>query len=341
MTGAGGPEADGPVSKSPPPAAPGKSRVKAIFWWVLRIGGTGAAFAYIASIVDLEDLKNAIFNVAPWAFLAACATTGVNLFVGAARWRILLAAYGAPNRPSIPFLARVYLVGFFYNNFLPGGVGGDVVRGIVTRRSFGARGATASMTVVLVERALGLSGLLLLVSGATILWPLRNTSSVLPFAAIGLVIAACGVASVAAGRRLAPLLPGRLGMIAASLPVIERFGPFFGALAISLVTQGLVALSGWFLLSSVTDGAVSLTDAFVLVPLAMAAAYFPLSVGGAGVREGAFVAIGTAALGMTRADALAASVALWMTQLAVSSLGGIWQLVSPIPGDTDGPGGDP
>jgi hypothetical protein len=116
--------------------------------------------------------------------------------------------------------------------------------------------------------------------------------------------------------------------------VIERFGPFFGALAISLVTQGLVALSGWFLLWSVTDGAISLTDAFVLVPLAMAAAYFPLSVGGAGVREGAFVAIGTAAFGMTRADALAASVALWMTQLAVSSLGGVWQLVSPISQDT-------
>jgi uncharacterized membrane protein YbhN (UPF0104 family) len=299
-------------------------------WWALKLGGTLAGFGYVVWKVDFSDLWGAMRHISPWAFAAACGVSVLNLVVGAARWRVLLAAYGAPKRPSILRLAHVYWVGFFYNNFVPGGLGGDLVRGIVTRQSFGERGATASMTVVLVERALGLSGLLLLVT-ATYLWrPLPGTEGVLPYSALGLALAAGGVASVAAGRRLAPHLPGKLGEIAASLPEIERPGPFAGALGMSLGTQGLVAVTGWLIFASVTGGEVTLADALVLVPLGMAAVYFPLSVGGAGARELAFVALGTAALGMEEADALAGSLLLWMSQLSVAAVGGLLQLVAPL-----------
>lgn len=299
-------------------------------WWALRLGGTLAGFGYVLWLVDVDDLWGALSRVSPWAFVASCAVTGVNLAIGAARWSLLLSAYGAPKRPSILRLTHVYWVGFFYNNFVPGGLGGDLVRGIVTRQSFGERGTTASMTVVLVERALGLCGLLLLVT-ATYLWrPLPDTEGVLPFSALGLALAGAGVASVAAGRRFASVLPGRLGSFAAALPAIERPAPFAAALTISLVTQALVAVTGWILIASISHGAVTLPDALLLVPLAMATAYFPLSVGGAGAREAAFVALGTAAFGMTEADALAASLLLWMSQLAVAGLGGIAQLAAPL-----------
>ena len=298
--------------------------------WALRIGGTALGFGYIASIVKPGELWSALTHVSPWAFAAACGLSVLNLVIGALRWRLLLAAYGAPRRPSLARLTHVYWVGFFYNNYLPGGLGGDLVRGIVTRQSFGDRGTAASMTVVLVERALGLCGLLLVVS-ATSLWrPLAGTDDVLPYSAAGLAIAAAGIASVAAGRRLAPHLPGRIGAVAASLPVIERWAPFGGALGISLLTQTVVALTGWVLLTSVTGGAVTIRDALVLVPLAMAAVYFPLSVGGAGVRELAFVALGTTALGLPEAQMVAASLLLWTTQLTVAAIGGVGQLVAPL-----------
>ena len=304
--------------------------------WTLRIAGTTAGVAYIASIVDPEELWGAARAMSPWAFAAACGLSCLNLVVGAVRWRVLLAAYGAPRRPSILRLTQVYWVGFFYNNFLPGGLGGDLVRGIVTRQSFGSRGAAASMTVVLVERALGLTGLLLVVS-ATYLWrPLAGTEHVLPYSAAGLAMAAAGIGAVAAGRRIAPRLPGRLGELAASLPEIERGIPFVGALALSLVTQTVVALTGWAILSDVTGGAVTLGDALVLVPLAMASVYFPLSVGGAGVRELAFVALGTTALGLAEEPMVAASLLLWATQLAVAALGGVIQLVAPLSDEASG-----
>ncbi len=272
----------------------------------------------------------AFARVSPLALLGASLLTALNLIVGAFRWRLLLAAYGAPRRPSIARLAHVYLVGFFYNLCLPGGVGGDVVRGVVTRSSFGERGTTASMAVVLVERVLGLSGLLLLVSGTYLVRPLPGTEGVLPYSALALAAAALGVIGLASGRRLSPHLPGKLGEIAASLPSIERPLPFAGALAVSLITQSLVALSGWTIMASITAGQVTLADAFVVVPLAMAAVFVPFSVGGAGAREAAFVALGVSALSMSRADALASSLTIWMTQLAVALIGGVAQLVAPI-----------
>lgn len=298
--------------------------------WALKIAGTALGFAYVAWLVDVREVAGAMGRVSGAAFAAACAVSASNLLVGAVRWRILLAAYGAPERPSVLRLFHVYWVGFFYNNYLPGGVGGDVVRGVVTRAAFGARGATASVTVVLVERALGLCGLLLVVTTTWLVRPLEGTEGVLPFSLLLLGAAMAGIAGVAAGRRLAPMLPGKLGAIAASLPEIVRPLPFAGALGVSLVTQVSVAVTGWIIFASVTGGEVSLGDALVVVPLAMAAAYFPFSVGGAGVREGAFVVLCTTALSMSRADALASSLLLWMTQLAVAGLGGLAQLLWPL-----------
>ncbi|MFK7990711.1 MAG: lysylphosphatidylglycerol synthase transmembrane domain-containing protein [Sandaracinaceae bacterium] len=311
----------------PPPEQQGRTKKRLLL--ALRVAGTLIAFGYIASIVEFDALTAAVGRVSVGAFLAACALTFGNLVVGAVRWRVLLAAYGAPHRPSVAKLAQVYWIGFFYNSFLPGGVGGDVVRGIVTRQSFGERGATASMTVVLVERVLGLSGLLLIVGASAVLRPVEGTEAVFPYSLVGLFIAACAVTAVAIGRRLSPHLPGRLSTLAASLPVIERWPPFFGALGISLITQTLVALTGYCLLHAI-DPAVGITDALLVVPLAMAAAFFPLSVGGAGAREAAFVGLCGVAFGMPESDALAASLLLWATQLAVAALGGLSQLVVPL-----------
>lgn len=302
--------------------------------WALKIGGTLIALGYVAWKVDFGEVGLAFTRIDPLAFIAACAVTFANLGVGATRWRILLSAYGAPRRPPFGQLARIYLVGFFYNTYLPGGVGGDVVRGLVTRSAFGTEASpTASMTVVLVERILGLAGLLLLVSVSSIVRPLPGTEEVLPLSALVLVLAVAFIALLALGRRAR--LPGRLGRIAASLPPIVRALPFGTALSLSLVTQALVAMTGWFLMASITDGRVSVGDALVLVPLAMAAAYFPLSVGGSGVREAAFIALGTNALGMSEADALVSSLALFSTQLAVAGFGGVLQLVSPLDAGAD------
>jgi hypothetical protein len=305
-----------------------RSRVRARLWLALRTAVTLGAFAYLLGMVDRRALWQALTATPPWAFGAAIAATVASLGVGALRWRLLLDTYGAPSRPPMLTLARLYLIGLFYNSFLPGAVGGDVVRGVATRRAFGEAGAAASLSVVLVERLLGLAGLVALVAGAFTLRPVAGVDGAVPLMALGLTGALAAIPGIALGRRLAPRLPAPLARVAERLPRVERLAPLVLAGLISVVSHVLPALAGYALVSAAAPS-VTLGDALVLVPLAMAAAFFPITIAGAGAREAAFVAL-FAGVGVARADALAASLAMLGAQLTVAAAGGLVALLSPV-----------
>jgi glycosyltransferase 2 family protein len=88
------------------------------------------------------------------------------ILASAWRWGQLLVAQGV--HVSGWALTQSYLVATFFNNFLPSNIGGDVVRIRDTSKPMGSK--TLAATVVLVDRAIGLIGLLLVASaGATLL----------------------------------------------------------------------------------------------------------------------------------------------------------------------------
>ncbi len=78
------------------------------------------------------------------------------------RWGLLLGAQGVevPART----LTGSFLVATFFNNFLPSNIGGDVIRIADTARPAGSK--TLATTVVLVDRGIGLLGLVLLAAVA-------------------------------------------------------------------------------------------------------------------------------------------------------------------------------
>jgi len=326
------PDAPPATAPAPAPAPKAPSRARRGAWLVARIGVTIGAFVYLLSIVDLHELGAALGRLSPVAMITAVALTALNIVVASFRWRVLLSAYGAPHRPSLLRLTRLYFVGFFYNTFLPGAVGGDVVRGVATREAFGTAGMASALTVVFVERVLGLSGLLLLSAIVFGLHPMAHVSGIFGWAAVGLAAAFATVVGIAAGRRLSGVLPGFLGRLAASLPAIHSLGHFVLALGLSVGTQTLVALTGHVLISNL-DSHVVVADSLVIVPVAAAAAYFPITVAGAGAREAAFVHL-YSAIGVTRPIALAASLLLLGAQLVVAAGGGLLSLAPASRRDT-------
>ena len=52
----------------------------------------------------------------------------LSLLIGVLRWFCFLKAFHLP-RPSLPRGLLLYYIGLFYNTYLPGAVGGDVLRG--------------------------------------------------------------------------------------------------------------------------------------------------------------------------------------------------------------------
>ena len=314
--------------------APGATR-KALLKWG-RIGVTVAAVAYLASRVDPADVIDAFKRLSPAAALVAILVVLLGLFCGMVRWRLLLRAYGAIDLPSWKRTAHLYFVGHFYNTYAPGGVGGDVIRGVAGRKAFGDldwAAATSGVAVVFIERVIGVSALLVLAASAYLLEPIPGMEGVGLWATLGLAAAVAALVGIAIAPKLAPHLPEKLGKPLRALPQLRSALPFVGALLLSLVIHAVNVVAGHAIMHSL-EPSVTFAQSAVVMPLIGASAFFPLTVGGAGVREAAFAALyGT--VGVPEATAYAGSLSFWACQLITAGIGGVINLVVPL-SDPDG-----
>jgi len=296
-------------------SASGEKRRRYLRWG--RIAVTIAAVAYLASRVDPGDVLYAFQRLSLGAALTAITVVVCGLLCGMVRWRLLLRAYGAIDIPT----------------YAPGGVGGDVIRGVAGRKAFGDldwASATTGVAVVFIERVIGVSALLVLATSAYLIQPIPGIEHVGLWAALGLAAAGGALLGIAIAPRLAPLLPEKLGKPLRALPRLYSIGPFLAAIVLSLIIHAINIVAGHAIMSSL-EPSVTFAQSAVVMPLIGASAFFPFTVGGAGVREAAFAALyGT--VGVPEASAYAASLIFWGTQLISAGVGGVINLLVPLSG---------
>ena len=312
----------------------GEKRRSYLRW--ARIGVTIAAVGYLVSRVDPNDVVAAFRRLSWSAAFGAVTVVSFGLVCGMVRWRLLLRAYGAIDLPPWPRVAHLYLVGHFYNTYAPGGVGGDVIRGVAGRKAFGDldwASATSGLAVVFIERVVGVSALLVLAAGAYLVQPIRGMESVGLWAGVGLAAAAATLIGIALAPRLAPHLPDKIGKPLRALPQLYSAWPFLMAVFLSLVIHSVNIVAGHAIMHSL-EPSVTIAQSAVVMPLIGASAFFPLTVGGAGVREAAFALL-YGAVGVPEATAYAGSLSFWATQLLTAGTGGLINLAVPLSG-TDG-----
>jgi uncharacterized membrane protein YbhN (UPF0104 family) len=119
-----------------------------------------------------------------------------------------------------------------------------------------------------------------------------------------------------------------LAKVAAALPTIQSLPLFAAALGLSVLTQLSGVICGHLIVSAVT-ARPSFTESLVILPLVNAAQYFPLTVGGAGVREAGFVLL-YGLIGVSKADALAASLVIGAIAYVANAGGGVLHALRPI-----------
>ncbi len=297
-------------------------------WFVVaQVVLTLLVFGVLLAHTDIKALLQAFHKAPLWRIPAVIGVLAVLLLCAAIRWRLLLGAYGAQQPPKLRQLLRLQFIGLFYN-MLPGAVGGDVVRGLVTRNAFGERGLSAGLAIVLIERVFGLLGLSLLITSVLAVHPIAKLQ--LPKGALVLgVLAGIGaLLAVAAGRRVANVLPRKLGMLAASLPELASFPLLVAALVMSVVNQTLVGLMGHMLIAPLAPQ-VAFIDSLVLSPLSFATIFVPITVAGAGARDGAMVWL-YGLLGVARESALLASLQILLAYVLVALFGGLLGLLAPL-----------
>ena len=213
----------------------------------------------------------------------------------AARWQVLLKVQGI--NLSIPRLSGLFFIGMFFNQFLPGGTGGDIIKSYYLLKETLTHKAGA-LLAVLFDRLIGLVALVTITAALILLryhW-LAQTTLTRGYLWFVLAVLAVSVAALIAtflisGFNLASRLPRefpareKLIEISAAYHLYARHwtGTLL-AFAMSLVAH--VATFFTFLFVAYTLRAnVRLLDFFAIMPIERTISAIPISFAGEGPRE--------------------------------------------------------
>jgi glycosyltransferase 2 family protein len=241
-----------------------------------------------------------------WAYVRTASVAGLAaallmfllmVLLSAWRWGLLLRAQAVPVTGRR--LTGSFLVATFFNNFLPSNIGGDVIRIADTAPAAGSK--TLATTVVLIDRGIGLLGLVLVAAVAASVTG-DSSASPIPAAALwaGLLAAIVVSAPALAApdlliRLLGPLRrlnPGwvetRLNRLADALHRFRRApgslaGCFVGAVVVQALLVGFYAA-----IAAAIHVPISTWHMAVLVPMSFLVQMLPVSVNGFGLREATF-----------------------------------------------------
>jgi uncharacterized protein (TIRG00374 family) len=328
--------------------------------WVrwLRLGLGLALLAYVLWRVDLAEAARVLAQADLWLLGAAFLLTAVAMVaLTATRWQRVVAVQGA--HVPLPRLAQYFLVGYFYSMFTPGSIGGDVHRVLKLGQELEARGTTSAtlvaMAAVATERLLGLLGLLPVgLAGFALLSVWLGSPQAVRLAGQREFIAVLTALSVAVlsapfwmRPRVLRLFRGPYEWFVNLRPLRrfklgERLEHMYNAAALYLdrpatllVPFGLSLLSRltWVAAAYLTGRAIGvhLSYAHYMAVLAITelVRMLPISLGGIGVREGAFIVL-LAPFGVPREQAFMLSALFYLMLMALGLVGGImhvYQLV--------------
>lgn len=235
----------------------------------------------------------------PW-LVAALVVWTLNVAASTWRWHLLLEAQDVrmPRRK----LFGSFLVANFFSNFLPSNIGGDVIR--IRDTAPAAQSTTLAATVILVDRGLGLMGLVLVSAMGASMAVSMHGDGVLPIWPSWLWAGFAVSAAVAVPAMWAP------GLIAKALKPLTFLHPEWVGKQIQQLTDTLTrfrekpssllsCFGGAIVVQALVVGfyltvvhalniPVTASDLAVIVPLSLIVQMLPLSVNGFGVREATF-----------------------------------------------------
>jgi glycosyltransferase 2 family protein len=213
----------------------------------------------------------------------------------AVRWQILLRVQKI--RLSLPRLSGLFLIGMFYNQFLPGGTGGDIIKSYLLLKETAEHKAGALLAVVF-DRLIGLVALVAItVTLVSLRFDLlsrtpetRNLLWLLLFV-LGISISALIASFVVSGFNLFHLLPrkfpgrDKLIEIAAAYHLYARhWVATLFAFAASLVAH-LATFTTFLCVAYAFHAGVKLIDFFAVLPVERTLTALPISFAGIGLRE--------------------------------------------------------
>jgi uncharacterized protein (TIRG00374 family) len=293
--------------------------------------------AYIFSKIDFTELFQIakLVMAAKSTVLVAIVLCFVSLLSGAIRWNIILETKGIKSSFSRIFC--MFFIGHFFNSFLFGSAGGDIVRAYYLAKSTHHKKAEAVATV-LIDRLFGFMalctiGVIMIVVARDFFFSRHDLS----LAASTMLVMFFGilllcylvfkpqVLTLPLFKKVEKLFP-RLTLIVKKMVVImhlyrRRWLALFLITVLSFAGHLLLIYYSWLVGSAMGINLPFLTY-LAVIPTVLTISALPITPGGLGVREGLAV-IFLNALGCTTEQAVLLSLFLYFLTLLWSLFGGL------------------
>jgi glycosyltransferase 2 family protein len=282
-----------------------KEGIKKTITAALKIIVSVGALVYVFSKIDLSQ----VFEIAKSTnyFLVTTALIFFILSKAIAAERLNILFSGIQILLSRAHNLKLYLLGMFYNLFLPGGIGGDGYKVYVLNRIFEVKAAKI-FWAVFTDR----------LSGVVALFSLAMIFAI--FIDFGLGF----------DTRLPALLLIPLSLVAFYM-ILRLFLRYFVNLflkiiSLSLVVQILQVLCAYMILMAIHENG-NVNEYFFLFLISSIVAMLPITIGGAGSREITFL-LGSGMLGLNENISIALSLIFYMITLFTSFWGILYSFKS-------------
>jgi uncharacterized protein (TIRG00374 family) len=277
---------------------------------IVKLVVSGVLIVWILHSTNLAEIGESIRKANTWLLLLAFLLHLIGLLISALRWRMLIRSHG--NEASILFLVKSYIVGMFFNNFLPSTIGGDVYRTIDSLKI--GQSKSNALAIVFVDRFLGLLTLMLFALIA--LMNKNELTAKIPYLPIWIGLGTIAMLIVTwqifmPGKWL-PIFISKLRIpfskkIAGILEAFMAFKGQGGVLVKALVLSALLQVNvviHYYLISKSLMLPIPFLSFFLIIPLATVIMMLPISVNGIGIRENIY-AFFFSAFGIFQAEAVA------------------------------------
>lgn len=258
----------------------------ALLYWLISSGK-----------LDLSLVKKS-FEIGPQWFFALCLIT-TQAWAGTFRYKLLLETKIHTKLGFFSILKLNY-IGFFFSSVLPGAVTGDLIKMVYIKKLEPSISKTSLLTLTLLDRVLGLTGLLFLTgifsllnySELTKLSPkithLINLNLLLFVGSMGFFIL------LLSHEKIQNLIVGivkKIPLIGSKLasPIEQLFSlrenrmVLLKCLSLSIATQFGTIFAFWIISSPFYSGHVPFQYIFSFIPIGLIATAIPISPGGLGV----------------------------------------------------------
>jgi len=292
--------------------------------FVAKLGISAFLLVYVLVDIDLRQIfaRVELLNVSPLAAAIVC--MAIQL-VGIATWRWEAVLQTMSKSVRRARLARFVAIGIFFNQVLPTTFGGDGFRIWLLGKS------EVSMDIavrsVILDRALGLLGLLFLATFSLLYMGLlhenaviSNTIEVTIIIFSILIVTPCFIYAISRGEFF-KFSEHHIHLLRLfKFILLHKYS--LGCLLLVSISGHLLSCFAVWLTASAFSMDVPILGTLLVVPMVLLAAALPVSISGWGVREGGMI-IGLGMLGVSSGDATLVSVVFGLVSVLLGVAGGL------------------